>query len=168
MCEEYGIDPDSAQETRGYRLPMRLPGTRLARGTTAVIGDAAGLVDPLSGDGMYEAFYSAKLVAEAALEVLAGRAENLDAYQAGVERRIAPLTRAGWSAKHAFERFPRTTYALARLPVTFRVLAKLLEGDLPDPASARGGELAAIRAIYAVSRAAAAAGTTGSRSAASS
>ena len=49
MCEEYGIDPDAAQETRGYRLPMRLPGTRLARGTTAVIGDAAGLVDPLSG-----------------------------------------------------------------------------------------------------------------------
>jgi geranylgeranyl reductase family protein len=168
MCEEYGIDPDAAQETRGYRLPMRLPGTRLARGTTAVIGDAAGLVDPLSGDGMYEAFYSAKLVTEAALEVLAGRAENLDAYQAGVERRIAPLTRAGWSAKHAFERFPRTTYALARLPVTFRVLAKLLEGDLPHPAAARGGELAAIRAIYAVSRAAAAGGTTGSRSAASS
>jgi geranylgeranyl reductase family protein len=169
MCEEYGIDPATAQDTRGYRLPMRLPGTRLARGTTAVIGDAAGLVDPLSGDGMYEAFYSAKLVAEAALDVLAGRAENLDAYQTGVERRIAPLTRAGWSAKRAFERFPRTTYALARLPVTFRVLAKLLEGDLPDPAAARGGELAAIRAIYAVSRAAAAAGTaTGSRSAASS
>jgi len=94
-------------------------------------------------------------------------AENLDAYQAAVERRIAPLTRAGWSAKRAFERFPRTTYALARLPVTFRVLAKLLEGDLPHPAAARGGELAAIRAIYAVSRAAAT-GTTGSRSAASS
>jgi hypothetical protein len=117
---------------------------------------------------MYEAFYSAKLVTEASLEVLAGRAENLDAYQAGVERKIAPLTRAGWSAKHAFERFPRITYALARLPVTFRVLEKLLEGDLPDPAAARGGELAAIRAIYAVSRAAAATGTTGSRSAASS
>src|ERR1700756_4770614 len=64
MCEAYGIDPDAAQDTRGYRLPMRLPGTRLARGCTAVIGDAAGLVDPLSGDGMYEAFYSAKLVTD--------------------------------------------------------------------------------------------------------
>ena len=165
MCEEYGIDPDAAQDTRGYRLPMRLRGTQLARGRTAVIGDAAGLVDPLSGDGMYEAFLSARLVADAALEVLAGRADNLDAYQTAVERRIAPLTRAGWSAKHAFERFPRTTYALARLPVTFRALEKLLQGDLPDPASARGVELAALRAIYAVSRAARA--TAGSRSAAS-
>jgi geranylgeranyl reductase family protein len=171
MCEAYGIDPGAARDTRGYRLPMRLPKTRLARGTTAVIGDAAGLVDPFSGDGMYEAFLSAKLVTSAALDVLAGRAENLEAYQAAVERRIAPLTRAGWGAKAAFERFPRTTYALARLPVTFRALEKLLQGSLSDPAAARGGELAAIRAIYAVSRAAAAAGggtATGSRSAASS
>jgi geranylgeranyl reductase family protein len=152
MCEAYGIDPDSATGTRGYRLPMRVAGTILARGCTAVIGDAAGLVDPFSGDGMYEAFYSSKLVAEAALEILAGRAENLDSYQQAVERRIAPLTRAGWGAKRAFERFPRTTYALARLPVTFRALEKLLTGDLPEPAAARGVERAAIRAIYKVAR----------------
>jgi flavin-dependent dehydrogenase len=167
MCEAYGIDPESATDTRGYRLPMRLPRTLLARGTTAVIGDAAGLVDPFSGDGMYEAFLSAKLVTNAALDVLAGRAESLDAYQAAVERRIAPLTRAGWGAKGAFERFPRTTYGLARLPVTFRALEKLLQGELLAPSAARGRERAAIRAIYAVSRAAAT-GTTGSRSAASS
>jgi flavin-dependent dehydrogenase len=153
MFEAYGIDPEAAEETRGYRLPMRRSGTRLARGRTAVIGDAAGLVDPLSGDGMYEAFLSAQLVAEASLDVLAGRAENLDAYQAGVEKRIVPLTRAGWGAKRAFERFPRATYALARVPVTFRALEKLLQGDLPEPAAARGAELAAIRAIYALSRA---------------
>jgi geranylgeranyl reductase family protein len=170
MCEAYGIDPAAARETRGYRLPLRLPKTRLASGRTAVIGDAAGLVDPFSGDGMYEAFLSAKLVANAALDVLAGRAESLDAYQAAVERRIAPLTRAGWGAKRAFERFPRTTYALARLPITFRALEKLLQGELSEPAAARGRERAAIRAIYAVSRIGAGGTTTepGSRSAASS
>jgi geranylgeranyl reductase family protein len=173
MCETYGIDPAEARETRGYRLPLRLPGTLLARGRTAVIGDAAGLVDPFSGDGMYEAFLSAQLVTGAALEVLAGRAENLDAYQAAVEQRIAPLTRAGWGAKRAFERFPRATYALARLPVTFRALEKLLRGDLAEPGAAGGAERAAIRAIYALSRAAVAtttssSTTTGSRSAASS
>jgi len=169
MCEVYGIDPDAARETRGYRLPLRLPGTQLTRGRTAVIGDAAGLVDPFSGDGMYEAFLSAKLVTDAALAVLAGRAEGLDAYQAAVERRIAPLTRAGWGAKRAFERFPRTTYALARLPITFRALEKLLQGELSEPAAARGIERAAIRAIYALSRVAARRVTEpGSRSAASS
>ena len=175
MCEAHEIDPDAAQDTRGYRLPMRPAGSRLARGRTAVIGDAAGLVDPLSGDGMYEAFLSAQLVTESALAVLAGRKDDLSSYQTAVERKIAPLTRAGWHAKRAFERFPRTTYALARLPVTFRALEKLLQGDIAEPAAARGAELAAIRAIYAVSRAgagaaaaAAAATGPGSRSAASS
>ena len=155
MCEHYGVDPEAATDTRGYRLPLRRSGTRLARGRTAVIGDAAALVDPFSGDGMYEAFLSAQLVTEAALEVLAGRAEGLEPYEAAVERRITPLTRAGWGAKAAFERFPRTTFALARLPVTFRALDKLLRGDLSHPAAARGVEKAAIRAIYAVARRAA-------------
>jgi geranylgeranyl reductase family protein len=152
MCEAYGIDPDAARDTRGYRLPLRPTPSLLTRGRTAVIGDAAGLVDPFSGDGMYEAFLSAQLVAEAALDVLAGRAQDLEGYQAAVERRITPLTRAGWGAKRAFERFPRRTYALARLPVTFRAFEKLLVGDLPDPAVARGIEGVAIRAIHRVSR----------------
>ena len=148
MCEAYGIDPASATDTRGYRLPLRTPATRLVHENAAVIGDAAGLVDPFSGDGMYEAFYSAMLVTDA---ILAG---DLDSYASAVDRRIGPLTSAGWGAKRAFERFPRTTYALARLPVTFRALEKLLRGDIGHPGAARGLEKGAIRLIYAVSRAA--------------
>ena len=149
MCEAYGIDPDAASETRGYRLPMRQPGTSLVRGNAAAIGDAAGLVDPFSGDGMYEAFYSAKLAAEA---ILAG---DLGAYAAAVESRIAPLTNAGWGVKRAFDRFPRTTFALARLPVTWRAVEKLLHGELSHPGAARGLERGAIRLISGVSRLAA-------------
>ena len=148
MCEAYGVDPDAAADTRGYRLPMRTQGTALVRGNAAAIGDAAGLVDPFSGDGMYEAFLSAQLVTEA---ILAG---DLPSYIAAVERRIEPLTSAGWGAKRAFERFPRTTFALARLPVTFRALEKLLRGELSHPGAARGLERRAIRLVYAVSRAA--------------
>jgi geranylgeranyl reductase family protein len=149
MCEAYGIDPESATETRGYRLPMRRGGAGLVRGNAAVIGDAAGLVDPFSGDGMYEAFLSAQLVADA---VLAG---DLASYAASVERRIAPLTNAGWGAKRAFDRFPRTTFALARLPFTWRAVEKILRGELSHPGAARGVERGAIRLIYAVSRVAA-------------
>jgi geranylgeranyl reductase family protein len=152
LCEMHGVDPGTATDTRGYRLPLRQASSRLARGTTAVIGDAAGLVDPFSGDGMYEAFLSAQLVAEAALDMLAGRAETLEPYAQAVERRITPLTTAGWGAKLAFTRFPRTTFALARIPATFRVLEKLLRGDLTHPGAARGLEKGSIRLIYAVAR----------------
>lgn len=149
MCEAYGVDPDGAAETRGYRLPMRTAATTLQRGNAALIGDAAGLLDPFSGDGMYEAFLSAHLVADA---ILGG---DLAAYPAAVERRIAPLTRAGWGAKAAFTRFPRTTYAIARLPVTFRAVEKLLRGELTHPGAARGLERGAVRLIDRVAKAAA-------------
>ena len=114
----------------------------------ALVGDAAGLVDPFSGDGMYEAFLSAQLAAEA---ILAG---DLRSYADAVERRIAPLTRAGWGARNAFKRFPRTTYAIARLPVTHRVVQKLLRGELSHPGAARGLERGAVRLIARVAKAA--------------
>ena len=41
-----------------------MPGTRLAGERALVVGDAAGLLDPVSGDGMYECFYSAKLATD--------------------------------------------------------------------------------------------------------
>jgi geranylgeranyl reductase family protein len=151
-CEAHGIDPDAGRDARGYRLPMRRPGSRLAHGTAAVIGDAAGLVDPFSGDGMYEAFLSAQLVTDAALAVLSGTVAGLEPYAAAVERRITPLTSAGWGARAAFARFPRTTFAIARLPVTFRAVEKLLRGDLSHPGAARGLEKGAIRLIDAVAR----------------
>ena len=155
LCEAHGIEPEAVTDMRGYRLPMRRPGAGLARGTAAVIGDAAGLVDPFSGDGMYEAFLSAQLVTDAALDVLAGRSDGLEPYAQAVERRITPLTSAGWGAKAAFDRFPRTTFALARMPVTFRALEKLLRGELAHPGAARGLEKGSMRLIFRVARRAA-------------
>ena len=67
----------------------------------------------------------------------------------------APLTRAGWGARAAFDRFPRTTFALARLPITFKAVEKLLRGDLTHPGAARGLEKGAVKLIYTVAKAAA-------------
>ena len=53
-----------------------------------MIGDAAGLVDPVSGDGMFEAFLSGKLAAEAALDLLAGEAVSLEPYGDRLTRQL--------------------------------------------------------------------------------
>ena len=110
--------------------------------------NAAGLVDPFSGDGMYEAFLSAQLVTDANL------AGDLRSYASAVDRRIGPLAAAGWGARTAFTRFPRTTYAIVRLPVTQRVVVKLLRGELAYPGAARGLERGAVRLIARVAKAA--------------
>jgi len=152
LAREHGIDPGSLAETRGYRLPMRRPENRIVRGRVLCVGDAAGLVDPFSGDGMYEALASARLAAAAVFDLLAGRAATLDGYATAVQRTLGPLTSAGWGAKAALDRFPRLTFAVARLPVTWRMVEKVLLGELGHPGAASGLELRAARAIRALAR----------------
>ena len=50
--------------------------TRIAGERALLVGDAAGLIDPVSGDGMYECFVSSRLATAAILDLLAGRAST--------------------------------------------------------------------------------------------
>jgi geranylgeranyl reductase family protein len=148
LCVVHGFDVERVTDTRGYRLPYRTRQTQIARGRALLVGDAAGLVDPLTGDGMYEAITSANLAADAVL------ADDLGSYPTAVARTIDPLTTAGWAAKKALDRFPRTVFALTRLPVTWRAVEKLVVGETPHPSAAHGAERGALKLIELVARAA--------------
>jgi geranylgeranyl reductase family protein len=150
LCVEHGIDPESVTDVRGYRLPMRRPSTILARGRVALVGDAAGLVEPLTGDGIYEAFLSSKLVSEAALAVLEGSEHGLEPYAATLTRTLAPLVSAGWGAKVALDRFPRLAFAAARLRPMWPVVERLVSGELHGPSEARGLSRAPVRLLAAI------------------
>ena len=150
LCEQHSVSPSALSDVRGYRLPLRRPGSRLVKGRAALIGDAGGLVDPLTGDGIYEALLSARLASEAVVEVLAGRAVDLSSYPRALERAVGPLARTSWRAKHALDRFPRLTFAAARLPLTWSVIERLVRGDLASPADARGLSRAPLRFIEAL------------------
>ena len=89
LCREHGIPERELTDVRGHRLPLRRPGSTAARGRLALVGDAAGLVDPVSGDGIYEAVLSARLAAANALDILAGRKADFTPVCSG----IAPPTR---------------------------------------------------------------------------
>jgi geranylgeranyl reductase family protein len=152
LCEQHGIDPDDVTDVRGHRLPMRRPGTRLARGNGLLVGDAAGLVDPVSGDGLYEAFVSARLAADAITDVLEGRAPNVEPYDEAIRRALDPIASAGWGAKVALDRFPRATFTVMRLPVTWGALEKIVTGELAAPSAARGAERRAMKVIEMFAR----------------
>lgn len=62
-----GIDLAGAR-LHGHTLPVCRRTERLAAGRVMLIGDAAGLVDPLSGEGIRHAVASARLAAQAILE----------------------------------------------------------------------------------------------------
>jgi flavin-dependent dehydrogenase len=152
LCAAHEIDSAQVTELRGHRLPLRRPATRLARGRALLVGDAAGLVDPVSGDGIYEAFVSARLAAESIGELLGSKANDLDPYAAAVTRALDPVAAAGWGAKVALDRFPRAVFALMRLPVTWRALEQLVTGELRDPGAARGAPRRVLKLIEALAR----------------
>ncbi len=90
LCERYGFDAGALTNVRGHHLPVRVPGSPIARGPVAVAGDAAGLVDPLSGEGIHMAFASGRQAAEQALRVLAGEAPDMTGYQRRLDRTLQP------------------------------------------------------------------------------
>jgi flavin-dependent dehydrogenase len=148
LCEHYGVQLRQLTDLRGHRLPMRRPETVLSRGRALLVGDAAGVLDPVSGDGIYEALVSARLAAEHVL------ADQIEEYERAVRRELDPLASAGWGAKRALDRFPRAVFAIMRLPVTWRVLEKLMLGEVAHPGEARGAGRTAMRLIQALAHAA--------------
>jgi geranylgeranyl reductase family protein len=134
LCAAYRLPEEKLAALRGFRLPIARPGAPLARGRGLVVGDAAGLVDPFSGDGMHEAFLSARLAAEAVLALLQGRATSVEQYEARVNAELAFQLDVSWSAKVALDRFPRVLFELGRWDYVQRGLQRLARGELqPDP-----------------------------------
>jgi geranylgeranyl reductase family protein len=156
LCDAHGLDVRALTEVRGHRLPLRRQGSALAAGRLALVGDAAGLVDPLSGDGMYEAFLSANLAVRHALEILAGERESFDEYAVELEQRLAAMVRASWGAKLALDRFPRLTFTVARAPFLWDLVVRLMRGEVSAPREATGAVRIPLKVLKRIARAAAA------------
>jgi geranylgeranyl reductase family protein len=130
LCAAYGFDADALANVRGHRLPFRRRGSALAAGRVALIGDAAGVADPLSGDGMYEAALSAKLAAHHALRILSGDASSFASYASELRAALAPLLRISWPAKHAFDRASTLSFTLAKTPQFWTLITRMILGEI--------------------------------------
>jgi flavin-dependent dehydrogenase len=146
LAAAHGVDLAALTDLRGHRLPSRVVGAPAARERVLLVGDAAGLVDPLSGDGIYEAFVSAKLAADAILE---GR---LDQYETALSATLDRHAASSWKAKRAVDRFPQACLWTVRAPGVFEVVAGLLRGDLEHPSEARGIARTPLRVLSRLAR----------------
>jgi geranylgeranyl reductase family protein len=145
LCAAHGVEPKHLTDVRGYRLPMRRPDSGLVSGRALLVGDAAGLVDPLSGDGLYEAFVSARLATRAILDLLEGRAKDLGPYMRATIEALGPNAAASWSAKVALDRFPRLAFVVA--PLAWPTVARLVRGEIDRPGQARRLARAPLRVL---------------------
>jgi menaquinone-9 beta-reductase len=126
----------------GGWLKMGMVGTIPARGRVLLAGDAAGLVNPLQGEGISEALASGRAAAEA---VLACPAAPAGLYRSFLTQRYADFHGANAAVQAALVRRPRVVAATGRMltaPVVGRAIAggwaiywnELLDGATPGGA----------------------------------
>ena len=123
----------------GGWLKMGMVGTTPAAGRVLLTGDAAGLVNPLQGEGIAHAMTSGKLAAEA---ILAGPAGAAARYRAGLAHQHLDYHRVAAAAHAMLVARPAVASVVGRVlthPVVGRALAggwsvfwnELLEGTPP-------------------------------------
>jgi geranylgeranyl reductase family protein len=131
LARRYGFDESTLENLRGHHLPVRISRSRIATGPAAVIGDAAGLVDPLSGEGIHMAFASGRLAAESALAVLSGAADGMQRYQAAVDSELQPELDVSRQLQEIFNFAPPPFIALMQRNQRFWLFfCALIRGDL--------------------------------------
>jgi geranylgeranyl reductase family protein len=97
---ELELGPIHSREDHGALIPVAPRQGPLAREGVFLIGDAAGLVDPLICEGLCNAFRSARLAAEALIESGDRPGEAEGRYQVALEAGILPgLARARFLAR---------------------------------------------------------------------
>jgi len=98
----------------GSLLPVCTGKTVVAQGRAVLLGDAAGLADPLSGEGLYNAILSAKLAAQAIFESLRAGMPRLDDYQRAVEEKILPEMRIAHIFSQVLNLLPQRLFWLLK------------------------------------------------------
>ena len=110
----YGLDPDELWGVKGHHIPIRKADSPLAKGRVIIVGDAAGLVDPLTAEGIHSAIWSGNVGARHLERFLSGEAKDLSGYAEDVNRQLAPELAVAQILHDNCHSFPALVFAVER------------------------------------------------------
>ena len=129
-----GLDPARLEGHRGYQLPLRRDHSAVAKGKAMLVGDAAALVDPVSGEGIWAAFVSGRLAAEEAGRLFSGEVSDLRGYQAALEAAMHDEIVASRRIMVLLQHMPPISVMLLKYNnVIWRYLEQIIRGELTYP-----------------------------------
>ena len=122
LLDALGLDRTTATHDGGHLTRVRAPSSPLARDRVLVAGDAAGLLEPWTREGISFALRSGALAGAAA-------ADDPAAYPVAVARELGPEMAAGRRALAAYTRHPRAVHEVLRsLPGVWDLFVSLVSG----------------------------------------
>ena len=114
-----------------HLIPTCTKGRLVWQDKALLLGDAAGLTDPLTGEGIYSAIRSAQLAAPVIENCLARGKAGLQDYQQIVENKIVSELRIARKLSRFFVRFPRLAFGmLNRSDGAWRAICNLMLGEI--------------------------------------
>ncbi|MDX6265306.1 MAG: hypothetical protein QOD70_46 [Frankiales bacterium] len=116
-----GLDLATAVQDGGHQTRVRAAGSPLRRGQVLVAGDAAGLLEPWTREGISFALRSGRLAGQAAVG-------ELPSYEAAVEAALGAEVAAGRRALQVFSRRPGLVHQVMRTPPLWPLLQELVSG----------------------------------------
>jgi len=118
----------------GHLTRCRQEGSPLFRGRVLVAGDAAGLLEPWTREGISYALRSGRLAGQAAARMAGGAAGAASEYQAAVEATLGREMRVGRQLRAAFQHRPLVFHAAVTLvPAAWRTFSDVVRGHTTFP-----------------------------------
>lgn len=128
--ESHGLKDCPATMIRSHWLPVRRKGMAIQSGRCLLLGDAAGLVDPVTGEGIHNAVRSARIAAPVIERYLHGSVANFREYETAVDEQIMPELKAARALARGFAWFPGLVFAaVERNDRLWNACCRLLRGE---------------------------------------
>lgn len=99
-----GFEQYTISRLSGGMLPICKKNAIVCKDRMLLLGDAAGFVDPLTGEGIYNALKSARLAAPVIEKCIRQNIDSLDEYQRAVEKEILPEIHLAWVFRKLYTR----------------------------------------------------------------
>lgn len=122
FVDRLGLSGVTPEHDSGHLTRCRADDAPLRRGRVLVAGDAAGLLEPWSREGISFALRSGRLAGAAVAD------GDLDGYEREVRRRLVPEMRAGHRLLEVFERRPDVFHGLLATPPGWGMFVRFCQG----------------------------------------
>jgi geranylgeranyl reductase family protein len=112
LIARQNLGPYEIKSLKGHFIPMRRRGSPITGERVLLVGDSAGLVEPFSGEGMYNAILSAQMAVEVIADYLDNPESGLSRYEALVDEKIMTESDAARQILKISRFAPKTSFGL--------------------------------------------------------